>query len=398
MKYCIVVPDGAADYPVARLDGKTPLEAARTPNMDRAASEGLLGVANHVPVRMAPGSDVAMMSVMGYDPAEYYTGRGPLEAADLDIELKPRDWAIRCNLVTAADDTLADFTAGHISTEEAAVLIQALNDSLGTPELTFHVGTSYRHVAVYRGDGVLTAEAVAPHDVVGQPLRENYPRGEGSDLLVDLMDRSRPLLESHDVNHVRRDLGKNPANMIWLWGQGMRPNLRAFGDRFGLRGSVISAVNLVRGIGRLIGWEVIKVPGATGYVDTDYAAKGRYAVDALSRFDLVLVHVEAPDEASHERDLMAKIRAIERVDKDIVGSLMAYAAAEGDLRLLIVPDHITSVEDGKHKRGPVPFAIWGAGVGAVSGRQYTEAHAAAAEVEVDKGWDLMAEFIGTVHK
>jgi 2,3-bisphosphoglycerate-independent phosphoglycerate mutase len=396
VKYCIVVPDGAADLPVARLDDRTPLEAARTPNMDRAAAEGLLGVTDNVPPRMSPGSEIAMMSVAGYNPVEYYTGRGPLEAADLGLNMGRHDWAIRCNLITVADDIIVDFTAGHISTEEAGALIQALNEGLGNRDLSFHVGTSYRHVAMYKGDQALTAETVAPHDVVGLPLRESYPRGEGSEILIDLMVRSRPILESHDVNHVRRDLGKNPATMIWLWGQGTKPELPSFESRFGVRGAVISAVNLVRGIGRLIGWEIIRVPGATAYVDTDYAAKGRYAVDALTGTDLVLVHVEAPDEASHERDLMGKIRAIEHVDKDIVGPLMAYAETAGGIRLLVVPDHVTSVEDGRHKRGKVPFAMWGAGIEAVSGRHFTEAHAEASEVEVSNGWEMMAELIGSV--
>ncbi|MCK4376305.1 MAG: cofactor-independent phosphoglycerate mutase [Candidatus Brocadiae bacterium] len=394
MKYCVIVPDGAADYPLARLDGKTPLEAARTPSMDRAAREGLLGLTNHVPRRMTPGSSVAMMSVAGYDPARCFTGRGPLEAADLGIEMGPRDWAVRCNLITAAADTLVDFTAGHISTEEARVLIEALDAELGSAQLKFHVGTSYRRVLLYGGPGALAAETVPPHDVVGQPLRDNYPRGENSRLLVDLMERSRAILDSHDVNHVRRDLGKNPANMIWLWGQGVRPDLAGFEGRFGVRGAVISAVNLVRGIGRLVGWEVITVPGATAYVDTDYAAKGRYAVDALTRCDLVLVHIEAPDEASHERDLRGKIRALECIDRDIVGPVMAHGDMEGGLRVLTMPDHVTSVEDGKHKRGRVPFAMWGRGIEAASGYRYTEADAEAADVEIEHGWELMSHLVG----
>ncbi|MCK4283267.1 MAG: 2,3-bisphosphoglycerate-independent phosphoglycerate mutase, partial [Candidatus Brocadiae bacterium] len=288
MKYCIVVPDGAADFPVAKLDGRTPLEAARTPNMDRAAREGLLGTTCHVPPRMRPGSAVAMMSVVGYDPIEHFPGRGPLEAADLGVEMGPRDWAIHCNLVTAGDDALVDFTAGHITCEEAAVLIETLNKELGSDVLTFHAGTSYRHILIYSGPLSLAVETVPPHDIVGQSLRENYPQGENCELLVDLMERSRPVLEAHEISEVRRDLGQDPANMIWLWGQGRRPDLEDFQDRFGLSGCVISAVNLVRGIGRLVGWEVITVPGATAYVDTDYAAKGRYAVDALTRCDLVL--------------------------------------------------------------------------------------------------------------
>jgi len=394
VKYCIIVPDGAADTPSPRLNDRTPLEAARTPNMDRAASDGLLGLVNNVPRRLSPGSAVAMMSVTGNDPLKYFTGRGPLEAADLGLRLEPGQWAVRCNLVTVADGRLADFTAGHISTAEADLLLRALQESLGSPEISFHTGTSYRHVLIYTGPDPLNAETTPPHDVVGQAVRECLPSGKGAPLLLDLMQRSRALLEAHDVNHVRVDLGKNPANMIWLWGQGVAPDLEPFEARFGVRGAVISAVNLVRGIGRLIGWEVVDVPGATGYVETDFAAKGRYAIDALTRCDLVLVHVEAPDEASHEGDVQAKVRSIERVDSHIVGPLMAHAAdvPEG-LRVLILPDHLTSVEDGRHKRGAVPFAMWGAGVKAASGCPYTEAHAAASDVEVDPGWQLMDQFI-----
>ncbi len=394
MKYCIIVPDGAADFPVAKLDGKTPLEAARTPNMDRAAREGLLGTTRHVPPRMRPGSAVAMMSVMGYDPIEHFPGRGPLEAADLGVEMGPRDWAIRCNLITAGDDTLVDFTAGHITSEEAAVLIETLNKELGSDVLTFHAGTSYRHILIYSGPLSMAVETVAPHDIVGQSLSENYPQGENCELLVDLMERSRPVLEAHEINGVRRDLGQDPANMIWLWGQGQRPDLEDFQDRFGLSGCVISAVNLVRGTGRLVGWDVIEVPGITGYVDTDYAAKGRYAIDGLRTCGLVLVHIESPDETSHDGDLKGKIRAIEQIDRMIVGPVMALRDRGEELRVLVVPDHVTSVEDGKHKRDPVPFAMWGSGVGAASGFPFAEAHALASEIEIEHGCDLMGEFVG----
>ncbi|MCD6416537.1 MAG: cofactor-independent phosphoglycerate mutase [Planctomycetes bacterium] len=394
MKYCIVVPDGAADFAVRRLGGKTPLEAARTPNLDRAAQEGLLGIARHVPPRMPPGSSVAIMSVVGYDPQEYFTGRGPLEAADLGIEMGPDDWAVRCNLVTTAEGRLADFTAGHISTGEAEVLLAALNDELGNEETSFHLGTSYRHVVLYTGAQDIDAETTPPHQVVGQPIEDHYPTGPGGEYLLDLMKRSREALQSHEVNQVRVDLGRNPANMIWLWSPGRKPSMESFADRFGLRGAVISAVNLVKGIGRIIGWDVIDVPGATGYTDTDYAAKGRYGISALKDYGVLLIHIEAPDEASHDRDVKAKIRAIEQIDKAIVGPLMAHAEQEGDLRLLICPDHVTSVEDGKHKRDPVPFAIWGQGVLASANVPFTEGHAAATEVQIDDGYELIGELIG----
>jgi len=393
MKYCIVVPDGAADFPVRRLDGRTPLRAARTPNMDRAAAEGLLGLTCHVPRRMTPGSSVAIMSLLGYDPQADFTGRAPLEVADLDIPMGRRDWAVRCNLITADDDILADFTAGHIATEESAVLIEALNAELADDEVSFHVGNSYRHIMMYRGPESLTAQTVPPHDIVGQGLSDAFPTGPSGRLMTDLMQRSRAVLERHEVNAVRVDLGKNPANMIWLWGQGTAPHLAPFRERFGLDGAVISAVNLVRGIARLIGWEVISVPGATGYTDTDYAAKGRYALDGLGRFDVVMVHVEATDEASHELDVQAKIRAIEAIDREIVGPLMAQKDMGEELRLLIAPDHITCVADGRHRRDPLPFAMWGAGIAARSGRTYDEVSAQATGIVVEEGHRLMADFL-----
>jgi 2,3-bisphosphoglycerate-independent phosphoglycerate mutase len=394
VKYCIIVPDGAADYPVPELGGKTPLQAARVPSMNRAARQGLLGVTQHVPPGMTPGSSVAMMSMFGYDPARCYTGRGPLEAADMGIAMEERDWAVRCNLVTVRDGLMADFSAGHVSTEEAAILLRDLNAALATPQVSFHVGTSYRHIMHYRGTASLDAETVAPHDMVGEPLAEKLPRGDGGQVLLDLMERSRHVLDGHEVNRARLKSGKNPANMVWLWGQGRRPQMQGFQDRFGLKGAVISAVNLVRGIGRLIGWDVIRVPGATGYLDTDYAAKGRYAVDALLSHDLVLVHIEAPDEAGHDRDVRGKVASLERIDRDIVGPMMAHPRLRGDLRLLIVPDHVTAVEDGKHKAGWVPFAIWGHGVATASGLPYAEAGAAAAGLKVQQGHDLMGRFLG----
>ncbi len=395
MKYCVIVPDGAADYPVGKLEGRTPLEVARIPNLDRAARNGLVGTTCHVPHRMTPGSSVAMLSLLGYSPVDYFTGRGPLEAADLGLEMGPRDWAVRCNLITAAHGVLADFTGGHISTEEARVLIGALNEELGTEQVSFHVGNSYRHILMYSGEQPLDVETTPPHDVVGEQIVEHFPEGTGDQFLIGLMDASRRVLERHEINKVRVDLGKNPANMIWLWSPGKRPVMPSFEERFGLNGGVISAVNLVRGIGALIGWKAIDVPGATGYVDTDYAAKGRYAIDALKRFDIVAVHVEAPDEASHDRDLQAKVRAIEQIDARIVGPIMAYGEEGGDLRLLVCPDHLTSVRDGRHKPDDVPFVLWGQGVRARSGVPFDEAHAAATDVTIDPGHHLMAELIGS---
>jgi len=393
MKYCVIIPDGMADLPVARLGDKTPLQVASKPNMDRAAREGMLGQVNTVPHRMAPGSDVAIMSVIGYDPRKLYTGRGPLEAADMGVELGPDDWAFRCNLITTDGTNIVDFSAGHITDKEAAVLIEVLNKELGSDEISFHAGPSYRHLMVYRGKEALDMETTPPHDVQGSPVADNLPRGKGADFIIDLMRRSAAILDGHEVNNVRRDLDQNPANMIWLWGEGKRPNLEPFATRFGVRGAAISAVNLIRGMAKLIGWDVIRVPGATAYLDTDYAAKGRYAVDALKTYDLVLVHIEAPDEAAHIGNVKAKIDAIEKVDLNVVGPIMAAREQWKDLRILIMPDHVTSVEKGLHLRGLVPFAMWGAYVLARSELDFTEACAAQTDIVLEEGFTLMRDFI-----
>jgi 2,3-bisphosphoglycerate-independent phosphoglycerate mutase len=393
MKYCVIIPDGMADLPVKKLGDRTPLQVARKPNMDKAAEEGLLGQVRTVPHRMPPGSDVAIMCVLGYDPVKYYTGRGPLEAADMGIELGENDWAFRCNTITTDGENVVDFSAGHISSEEAALLVQALNDKLGSKDVRFYAGTGYRHIMIYSSEILLDLVTTPPHDIQGSPIADNLPKGKGSEFIIDLMKRSIEVLENHDVNRVRRDLGKNPANMIWLWGEGKRPAMEPFASRFGCRGAAISAVNLVRGIARLIGWEIIRVPGATAFLDTDYAAKGRYAVDALKNYDIVLVHIEAPDEAAHIGDVQAKVDAIEHVDREIVGPVMAARADMHDLRVLILPDHITSVEKGQHLRGLVPFAMWGAGVKAHSGLAFTEAFAEESEIILEEGQDLMRDFI-----
>lgn len=393
MKYCIIIPDGMAGYPAERLRNRTPLEAARTPNMDRAARGGMVGLAHTVPRKLKPGSDVAIMSVFGYDPGACYTGRAPLEAADLGIEMTPQDWAFRCNLVTVSDDIMADFSAGHITTREAELLIETLNEEIASEDITFHTGTGYRHLMLYRGEQEFHTNTIPPHDILGQPVIRHLPRGEGSDLLVDLMERSAEILPGHDVNAVRVDLQQNPANMIWLWGEGRKTPLEQFLDRFGLRGAAISAVNLVRGIARLIGWDVLQVPGATGYLDTDYAAKGRYAVDALSSYDLVAVHVEAPDEAGHEGNLQAKIKAIEQVDADVVGPVMSEAESSGDIRVLIMPDHLTPCSERTHERGPVPFALWGPGIETKSGLTLSEANAATTGIEIRRGHTLIGKLI-----
>ncbi|HZN35472.1 MAG TPA: cofactor-independent phosphoglycerate mutase, partial [Pirellulaceae bacterium] len=319
MKYAIVIPDGCADEPQAALGGKTPLQAARTPAMDEIARLGVVGRSNNVPAHLPPGSDVANLSLFGYDPNKYFTGRAPLEAAAQGIQLGPADWAIRCNLVTIENQTMRSFTADHVSSAEAAALLKTCQEKLGSAELEFIPGVSYRNLLIYRGAKqpapfTRDTRATPPHDLTDKSVADDFPRGPGSDFLNDLMGRSVALFAEHPVNAARKAAGKLPATNVWLWGLGKTPALTPFFELHKKRGKMITAVDLLRGLAALIGWERIEVPGATGYLDTDYAAKGRYAVEALTTTDIVCVHVEATDEASHEGRADAKIKALEEID------------------------------------------------------------------------------------
>jgi 2,3-bisphosphoglycerate-independent phosphoglycerate mutase len=397
-KFVIVIPDGAADEPFEALAGRTPLEAARLPNMDRVANSGQLGRAKNVPDRFLPASDVATLSLIGYDPELYYTGRAPLEAAAMGIELGPDDWAIRCNLIHLGDGRLADFTAGHITSPEAAALIQSIHERLGSDQLEFRPGVSYRNLLIFRGKSGETAFGadtltVPPHDHPDQPAVDHLPKGPGSALLKRLMTEATPILADHPVNAARAAAGKRTANAIWLWGQGKAPSMPKFVDVHQKRGAMISAVDLVRGVGQLAGWARIDVPGATGYLDTDYAAKGRYAIQALKDYDVVCVHVEAPDEASHEGRADAKIEALERMDADIVGPLLDSLPRYDNWRILIEPDHSTLLRTRAHDRAPVVWAMAGTGIPA-SGHVYNERSAADGPVPFfDPGYRLMEHFL-----
>jgi 2,3-bisphosphoglycerate-independent phosphoglycerate mutase len=401
MKYAIVIPDGCADEPQKALGGKTPLQAAHKPHMDRVARQGVVGRSNNVPAPLTPASDVATLSLFGYDPLQVYTGRAPLEAAAMGVRLGPQDWAVRCNLVTVADGEMRDFTAGHISSEEGRPLIEAVQRALGGPghdgAMEFHPGVSYRNLLVYRASAASpfgpATRTQPPHDVPDRPVADHLPTGPGAELLRDLMERSRAVLAEHPVNQARRAQGKRPATQIWLWGQGRAPHLRPFAEVYGKRGAILSAVDLVRGVGVLLGWERIDVPGATGYLDTDYAAKGRYAVEALAKHDLVCVHVEAPDEASHEGRADAKVKALEEIDRHIVGPLLEALPRHGDWRILVSPDHRTPLRTRAHSYGAVPFAIAGTGIAAKGQPSYDEAVAAASELAFEKGHELMPRFL-----
>jgi 2,3-bisphosphoglycerate-independent phosphoglycerate mutase len=380
------------------LGGKTPLQAANIPHMDAIAAAGIVGRANNVPASLPAGSDVANLSLLGYDPLAHFTGRAPLEAAAQGIELGPEDWAIRCNLVTVEGQTMRDFTAGHVSTAEGTQLLAAAQEALGNERLQFIPGVSYRNLLIYRGAGVPApfsrdTRATPPHDLTDKSVLDDYPRGPGSDLLNRLMTESVPVFADHPVNVARRKEGKLPATNVWLWGVGKTPKLEPFEKRYGKRGTMITEVDLLRGLAALIGWKRIEVPGTTGYYDTDYAAMGRYAIDGLDDTDVMCVHVEATDEASHEGNAAAKIKALEDIDRHVVGPLHEALKKRGDYRILVSPDHPTPLRTKTHSHGLVPVAICGSGISSDASRTYDEPTAASSSLAFPEGWKLMRYFL-----
>jgi 2,3-bisphosphoglycerate-independent phosphoglycerate mutase len=400
LKYAIIIPDGCADEPQESLGGKTPLEAARVPAMDAVAAAGVIGRACHTPAALPAGSDTANLSLLGYNPLAHFTGRAPLEAAAQGIELGPDDWAVRCNLVTVEDQVMRDFTAGHISSEEGAALLQTAQERLGSEQVRFYSGVSYRNLMVYRAAAGRSApfspdtRTTPPHDLTDKSVLDDYPRGPGSDLLSDLMAESVAVFADHPVNAARRAAGKPPCTNVWLWGLGKRPHLVAFAELHGVQGAMITAVDLLRGLAVLLGWRRIEVPGATGYLDTDYAAKGRYAVEALRDTDLVCVHVEATDEASHEGRADAKIQALEEIDRHIVGPVYEALKPYGEYRILVTPDHPTPLRTKTHSHGYVPWAIAGTGIEPDAFTSYDDRTAAQSALLFEEGWRLMGWFIG----
>ncbi len=392
MKYIVLLGDGMSDEPNAELGGKTPLEVAKTPNMDRLCKEGQSGLAATVPAGYPPGSDVANLSVFGYNPADCYSGRSPLEAASMGVELDPSDVAFRLNFVWLEAHYgklyMGDFSAGHITTEDAAELIKTLQEELGGDEFNFYPGVSYRHLMVWK-NGKDKLKFTPPHDISTQSIEDHLPQGEGAAVLQDLTNSAQMLLNDHPVNNRRVAEQKLPANSIWLWGHGRRPQMQTYQQRFGLTGSVISAVDLIKGIGVNAGLDIIEVPGATGYLDTNYIGKAEYAIESLKDRDFVYVHVEAPDEAAHGGLLKAKIEAIESFDRDVVGTVLKNLDQIGDCRILVTPDHPTPVERRTHTSDPVPFVLFDSRYkqeSNVSG--YSEKEAASTGFEVE-GHELL---------
>lgn len=395
MKYIIIVPDGASDYPLEILNGKTPLEVAEKPFMNSLARDGILGRVSTVPEGFVPSSDVANLSLLGYDPKKYYTGRGPLEAANLGIQLEDEDCALRCNFITESEGKIHDYSAGHITDREAKILIDAVNNGFRTPDIEFYPGTSYRNIMVYRAGKKLELDKIkyfAPHDIMGKAIKKHFPRGKNSEIIVDLMQRSQELLREQEVNKVRVDLGENPANMIWLWGCGSKPNLPSFEQKFGIKGAVVSAVDLIKGIGRIIGLRVLEVKGATGYYDTNYKGKAEAALKALEEVDFVFVHIEATDEAGHNGDVRMKITSIEKIDKLILGTILANLK-DKDFRILITPDHPTPVLKRTHTDEPVPFLLYGKGIKRGQFNSYCENEAANTDLYFKTGSELVEYFL-----
>jgi len=394
MKYVIIIPDGAADEPLSELAGKTPLEAALTPAMDEVASTGQIGTAATVPEGFESGSDVATMSLLGYDPAVYHTGRAPLEAAAQNIPLKSSDWVFRCNLVTTRDGRMIDHSCGGISNAEARHLLADLAKSIQYPGAQFYPGVSYRNLLVFRGDDHFEVKTFPPHEIPDQPLADHLPTGTGNDQLLSFMKQSERLFDHHPVNVARRAKGQNSATQIWLWGQGHPPAIPSFKEKFGVaKGAMITGVDLLRGIASLLGWSSIESPGMTSFHDTDYAAQGRTTCDAIDKFDIVVSHIEAPDEASHQADFKTKIASIEAIDQHVVGPVLKKLRTIGDYRLMVLPDHPTNIATRKHGRAPTLYAMTAKNL-SPSRLRYTEADARKGS-RFDKGHDLMNAFLKT---
>lgn len=396
MKYIVLVPDGMADYPIKELGDRTPLEAAHKANMNYLAAHGITGLVQTIPDGMPPGSDIGNLAILGYDPTKCFSGRAALEAASIGVELSDDEVAFRCNLVTICDGKMEDYSAGHIPTKEAGILIHALNKNFKETDVKFYAGKSYRHLMVIKTKYVEEFSGIKstpPHDILGQEINPYLPKGKQADVILDLMEKSKKIFEDHPVNQVRIDLKENPANMIWLWGQGTRPWLPAFSAKFGVEGSIISAVDLVKGIGQLAGLDVIKVPKVTGYYDTNYVGKARYALNSLKKKDFVFVHVEATDEAGHNGDVKMKLACIERFDREVVGTIINGLKNRNDVRILVLPDHATPIEKRTHTSDPVCFVMYGKGITPDNSAEYSESAAKTKGLKFKSGEELMNYFM-----
>jgi len=393
MKYCVLIIDGAAGLPLPERGNKTCLELAHTPNLDAMAHAGTLGLARTVPPGMEPSSACACLSILGYDPKVYYPGRAAIEARSMGIPIDDGDAVFRCNLVAVGDGKMRDYSGGHISTDEAQQLIAALNKSLSNDRVHFYPGVGYRHICKLKGrEDTLLATCTPPHDIPGEPISEFLPSGPGSDLLRDLMERSEVVLRNHPVNVKRRSRGDIPATMLWLfWGSGKVADMPFFKQIYGLDVAVTSAVDVLRGLARMTGMGVLDIPGVKDGLNNDFTAQAAGALAALKEYDLVIIHIEATDEAAHAGSIDDKIEAIQRVDREVVSQLRSWQKDE--LRLLIMPDHPTPIETQTHSDAPVPFMLWGAGFTANGAKRFTEAEAKSTGFFINEGYNIMGRLI-----
>jgi 2,3-bisphosphoglycerate-independent phosphoglycerate mutase len=390
MKYAIVIVDGASGLPLPQRGNKTCLELARTPNLDMMAKEAVLGLVRTVPVAMEPSSACACMSVLGYDPKRYYKGRAGIEAESLGVDVGEGEVVFRCNLVAIRDGKMWDYSAGHISTGEAKELIAALNQSLGNDQIHFYPGVSYRHICKLKGRAeTLSASCTPPHDIPDKPVKDFLPRGKGSDILRELMKRSEAVLKDHPVNIKRVSRGDIPATSIWLfWGSGRAPEMPKFKEVYGLSAALTSGVDLLRGLARMVGIKVLDIPGVTDGLDNDYSAQADGALEALKQYELVVIHIEAPDEAAHGGLIDDKIEAIQKVDSEVISRL------RGGLRVLVLPDHPTPIKVQTHTGEPVPFLLWGEGFRANGAERFTEAEAKNTGLFIENGYNIIKRLIG----
>jgi len=393
MKYMVLIIDGAAGLPIPARGGRTCLELAKTPHLDKLAAEGFGGLVRTVPPGMEPSSACACMSVLGYDPTVYYKGRASIEARSLGIDIGAGEVVFRCNLVTVLEGKMEDYSAGHITTAAAGELIKALNEKLGSDEVEFFPGVSYRHILKLKGRAeTLQATCTPPHDIPGKPVKEYLPQGAGSDFLINLMARSESVFKDHPVNIARKKRGQLPATGIWLfWGSGQLPAMPTFKKAYGLSAAMTSGVDLLRGLAKMANMDILDIRGVTDDSDNDNAAQVNGALETLKKHDLVVVHIEAPDEAGHSGSVAEKIKAIEKIDNEVISRLRQY---NGDLRVLVMPDHPTPVTVRTHTPDPVPFLIWGKGVKANGMKRFTEAEAKKTSVFIGEGYKIMGKLVG----
>ncbi len=395
MKYCVLIIDGAAGWPLPERGDRTCLELAYMPNLDSMAREGTEGLVRTVPKGMEPSSACACMSVLGYDPKIYYRGRSGIEARSMGIPVAEGEVVFRCNLVAVRDGRMWSYSSGHIETTEAHALIAALNEKLGNSEIHFYPGVRYRHICKIKGhEETLGAKCTPPHDIPHKPVAEFLPQGPGSELLLDLMEKSKDVLEQHPVNLERKARGEIPATMIWLfWGSGKIPEMPPFKKAYALNAAMTSGVDLLRGLARMADMDILDIPGVTDGPDNDYTAQASWALKALDKYDLIVVHIEAPDEAGHAGSIDEKVEALERIDKEVIGRILSWNS--GKLRVLALPDHPTPIKIQTHSDEPVPFLLWGTSFEPNGAKKFTEAEAKNTGLFVDDGHKIMNKLIRT---